>query len=320
MPEARAAHWAARLWSLCARINTVRVRAHQRRRSQVSRVVRCVVAVQVVPGSERDGEPLDPIAVVHRYSVDEMHAIARLHGRPSFPGVPDENEPLRSPREHTIVTDVIMRSLVARGVIHTDHRIPIAPYDLPIDVVLTPELTCSVQHYRRGDVRAHNGFIRYGLLVEQASPVDGVIELTTRDVREFGTWLATATEWAPEAGMRAELRQVPRTVRVARGIFNGLAGGGPATFDEQPVRDAGHVLISRHRGTKIDGLDLAWITAGDTRWVFTHATDVLFGFGRSGNAEVKMQAATDSELTRAILRLVQPIALSTARGEPAAAR
>jgi hypothetical protein len=274
----------------------------------------------VVPGNEQVDEiadtPVDTIAITHRFSVDEMHAIARLHGRPGFPGVPDESEPLRSPREHTIVTDVIMRSLVARGVIHPDHRIVIAPFDLPIDVVLTPELTCSVQRYRRGDVGAHNSFIRYGLLVEQSSPAEGVIQLATSDVREFGTWLATATGWSPVPAMRAELRQVPRTVRVLRGVFNQLAADESATLDDQPVRDAGHVVISRHRGTLVDGVDLAWISTADTRWVFTHATDVLFGFGRSGHAEVPMQAATDAELTRAILRAVRPIALSTRRSEP----
>lgn len=276
------------------------------------------MTVQVVRGS-RGIDVVDPIAhdtaVAHRYSVDEMHAIARLHGRASFPGVPDDTEPLRSPREHTIVTDVIMRSLMARGIVHRDHRITIAPFDLPIDVVLAPELTCSVQRYRPGSVSAHNGFIRYGLLVEQSSPSEGVIELATTDVRSFGAWLAAATGWSPQPAMRAELRRIPRTVRALRGVFNHLAADESARLDDQPVIDAGHVVISRHRGTTVDGVDLAWITTRSTRWVFTRATDVLFGFGRSGQAEVVMQAATDAELTRAILRAVRPIALSTARTE-----
>ncbi|MGZ4676213.1 MAG: hypothetical protein ACXVJ7_02665 [Acidimicrobiia bacterium] len=278
------------------------------------------MAVQAVQGRERVDAtavpPADPTTARHRYSVDELHALAHLHGRAAFPGVPDDSERLRTPREHTIVTDVVMRSLAARGVIHVDHRIPIAPYDLPIDVILTPELTCSVQRYRRNEVTAYNCFIRYGLLVEQSSPAEGVIELATRDVRDFGNWLAAATGWRAEPARRAELRQVPRTVRVLRGVFNHLATGEPASLNDHPVLDAGHVVISRHRGPVVDGVDLAWITTTDTRWVFTHATDVLFGFGRSGDAEVMMQAATDSELTRAILKAVRPIALSTAQSDP----
>jgi hypothetical protein len=279
----------------------------------------CEVAVQVVAGGSRRIDLVDPsgngAVVTHRYSVDELHAIARTHGRATFPGVPDDTEPLRSPREHMIVTDVIMRSLVARGVVHADHRITLAPFDLPIDVVLSPELTCSVQRYRRGSVSGHNGFIRFGLLVEQSSPADGVIELATSDVRAFGTWLAAATGWSPQPAMRDELRRIPRTVRVLRSVFNHLVTNEAAQFDDQPVLDAGHVVMSRHRGTTIDGVDLAWISTAGTRWVFTHATDVLFGFGRSGQAEVIMQAATDAELTRAILRAVRPIALSTVRAE-----
>jgi hypothetical protein len=276
------------------------------------------VTVHVVPGSRRiDGAvpSVDEAAIVHRYSVDELHAIARLHGRTGFPGVPDETEPLRSPREHTIVTDVIMRSLVARGVIHADHRITIAPFDLPIDVVLSPELTCSVQRYRHGAVAAHNAFIRYGLLVEQASPSDGVVELVTSDVRAFGNWLAAATGWSPQPEMRTELRRMPRTVRTLRGVFNQLAADDTARFDDEHVLDAGHVVISRQRGTTIDGVDLGWISTERTRWVFTRATDVLFGFGRGSQAEVTMQAATAAELTRAVLRAVRPIALSTVRAE-----
>lgn len=276
------------------------------------------MTVQVVHGS-RGVDVVDPraheAAVVHRYSVDEMHAIARLHGRSSFPGVPDDTEPLRSPREHALVTDVIMRSLVARGVLHRDHRITVAPYDLPIDVVLGPELTCSVQRHGPGRVSAFNGFIRYGLLVEQSSPAEGVIELATTDVRDFATWLGGATGWSPQPAMRAELRRVPRTVRALRGVFNHLAADDAARLDDQPVIDAGHVVISRHRGTTVDGVDLGWITTRSTRWVFTRATDVLFGFGRSAQAEVTMQAVTDAELTRAVLRAVRPIALSTARAD-----
>ena len=273
--------------------------------------------MQTVPGNNHFDSGIHPstdaIAVRHRYSVDEMHAIARIHGQVGFPGVPRDTEPGCSAHERTIVTDAVMRCLAARGVVHPDHPILVAPYDLPVDIILSPELSCSVQRFRKGRVSAHNGFIRYGFLVEQSSPSEGVIELATSDVREFGDWLAATTGWSPHAVMRIELRQVPSTARAVRDIFRKLASVEPATLDNLPVVDAGHVVISRHRGSTVDGVDLAWITTRETRWVFTRATDVLFGFDCATRAEVKMQAATDSELTRAVLRAVRPIALSTAR-------
>ena len=85
------------------------------------------MTVRLLHGHERsddraraDDEPVRALTVSERYSVDELHAVARLSGRDGFPGVPvDDDQPL-SPRERAVVTDVVLRSLVARGVISAD--------------------------------------------------------------------------------------------------------------------------------------------------------------------------------------------------------
>jgi hypothetical protein len=77
-----------------------------------------VVTVRLLHGHERTDErtrgmPHAPavLAVSERYSVDELHAVARLSGRDGFPGVPIEEDEPRSPRERAVVNQVVLRSL-----------------------------------------------------------------------------------------------------------------------------------------------------------------------------------------------------------------
>jgi len=248
------------------------------------------------------------VAVSERYSVDELHAVAARQGRTVFPGVPPDTDPPLSARERAAVTDAVVRSLVARGVLDPVTRAPLPPHVSLFAVALDPEVTCSVQWYRPGDLSSRNGFVLEGLLVDETSPAAGVVELSAGDARAFGAWLAEATGWAPAASMRAELRQITRTAQKLRSLFAALAADVPTTLEDQRVVDAGRVVTYRRRGHQVDGVDLAWVTTLDTIWVFPNASDVVAGLGRA-NVDVTLQATTEAELTRAVLRSVRPVAV-----------
>jgi hypothetical protein len=249
------------------------------------------------------------LAVSERYSVDELHAVGALQGRDGFPGVPvvDDRPPL-SPRERAAVNDAVLRSLVARGVIDATTRTALAPHVSLFAVVLDPEVTCSVQRYRPGELSSRNGFLLEGLLVDELSPAPNVVELRASDANEFGLWLADATAWAPAAALRTEVRQITRTAQKLRSLFGALAADVPTTLEDQRVVDGGHVVTYRRHGAVVDGVDLAWITTLDSVWVFPNASDLLGGFGRS-TAAVTLQATTESELTRAVRRSIRPVAV-----------
>jgi hypothetical protein len=275
-----------------------------------------VVTVRLLHGHERTDEHAKAerdapslVTVAERYSVDELHAIARSSGRDGFPGVPVD-APTGSPRERAMVNDVVYRSLVARGVVDASTHAPNPPHVALFAVVLDPEVTCSVQRYRPGELSSRNGFILQGLLVDQTSPSADVVELAGRDARDFDQWLADATAWAPVASMRTQVRQITRTTHKLRALFGALAADVPTTLEDQRVIDAGRAVTYRRSGSAVDGVDLAWITTVDTIWVFPHATDLLTGFGRA-DADVTLQATTEAELTRAVRRSIRPVALRT---------
>jgi hypothetical protein len=274
-----------------------------------------VVAVRLLHGHERGNEhakvALDApsvLTVSERYSVDELHAVARRSGREGFPGVPLDTQPSLSPRERASVDEALIRSLVARGVISAATRTPIAPHVTLFAVVLDPEVTCSVQRYRPGELSSRNVFLLEGLLVDETSPSTDVVELAARDAQQFDHWVADATGWAPAPTMLTEVRQITRRAHKIRSLFGALAADVPTTLEDQRVVDAGRVVTYRRSGSAVDGVDLAWITTEDTVWVFPHASDLLTGFGR-GDADVTLQATTEAELTRALRRSIRPVAL-----------
>jgi hypothetical protein len=274
-----------------------------------------VVTVRVLHGHERsdargrvDDDARSALTMADRYSVDELHAVARMSGRDSFPGVPVDDDPPRSSRERAVVTEVVLRSLVARGVISATTHTPIAPHVSLFAVALDPEVTCSVQRYRPGELSSRNGFLLEGLLVDETSPLPNVVELAASDARDFDRWLTNATGWSPAASLRAEVRQITRAAQKIRSLFGALAADVPTTLEDQRVVDAGRVVTYRRRGNDVDGVDLAWITTHDAVWVFPNASDLLGGFGRS-DADVTLQATTESELTRAVRRSIRPVAV-----------
>jgi hypothetical protein len=274
-----------------------------------------VVTVRLLHGHERPDERArvdtpPGLAVAQRYSVDELHAVAGLSGRTGFPGVPvDTDQPL-SPRERAAVTEAVLRSLVARGVISAATRTPLAPHVALFAVVIDPEVTCSVQRYRPGELSSRNGFVLEGLLVDETSPAPNVVELAASDARDFDRWLTDATGWSPAPALRTEARQITRTAQKIRSLFAALAADVPTTLEDHRVVDAGRAVTYRRSGSAVDGVDLAWITTLDAIWVFPHASDLLDGFGRS-DADVTLQATTESELTRAVRRSVRPVAVRT---------
>jgi hypothetical protein len=273
-----------------------------------------VVTVRLLHGHERTdeharaGDGVAPIAVCERYSVDELHAVARASGRDGFPGVPHDTAAVLSTREHALVHGAVVRSLVARGVLSPATQSPVAPHVSLFAVVLDPEVTCSVQRYRPGELSSRNVFVLEGLLVDQTSPSPDVVELVARDARQFDRWLADATGWAPAAALRTDVRQITRTAHKIRTLFGALAADVPTTLEDQRVVDAGRVVTYRRSRGAVDGVDLAWITTVDTVWVFPNASDLLTGFGRS-DADVTLQATTEAELTRAVRRSVRPVAV-----------
>jgi hypothetical protein len=274
-----------------------------------------VVTVRLLHGHERSDERArvgddahSVLSISQRYSVDELHAVARLSGRDGFPGVPVDTDRPLSPRERAVVTDAVLRSLVARGVVNATTRSTVAPHVALFAVVLDPEVTCSVQRYRPGELSSRNGFLLQGLLVDETSPVPHVVELAASDVRDFDRWLVDATGWSPAAALRTEVRQIARTTQKIRSLFNALAADVPTTLEDQRVVDAGRVVTYRRSGSAVDGVDLAWITTHDAVWVFPNASDLLDGFGRS-DADVTLQATTEAELTRAVRRSVRPVAV-----------
>ncbi len=206
------------------------------------------------------------------------------------------------------MNDAVLRSLVARGVISPTTRAPVAPHVSLFAVVLDPEVTCSVQRYRPGDLSSRNGFVLQGLLVDETSPAPNVVELVATDARDFDRWLADATGWSPAAALRTEVRQITRTAQKIRSLFGALAADVPTTLEDQRVVDAGRAVTYRRSGSAVDGVDLAWITTLDTIWVFPHASDLLDGFGRN-DGDVTLQATTESELTRAVRRSIRPVAV-----------
>jgi hypothetical protein len=272
------------------------------------------MTVRLLHGHERTDEhgrahdAPSVLTVSERYSVDELHAVARVSGRDAFPGVPHDTGPMLSARELSIVHEAVVRSLVARGVLAATTRTPVAPHVTLFAVVLDPEVTCSVQRYRPGELSSRNVFLLEGLLVDETSPSTDVVELAARDARQFDSWLADATGWAPAAAMRTEVRQITRSVHKIRTLFGALAADVPTTLEDQRVVDAGRVVTYRRRGGAVDGVDLAWITTVDTVWVFPNATDLLTGFGRA-DADVTLQATTEAELTRAVRRSIRPVAV-----------
>ncbi len=270
------------------------------------------MTVRLLHGHERsddraraDNEPAG-LTVSERYSVDELHAVAHLSGRDGFPGVPVDDDQPRSPRERAVVTEVVLRSLVARGVISAATHTPIAPHVSLFAVALDPEVTCSIQRYRQGELSSRNGFLLEGLLVDETSPSPNVVELAASDAREFDRWLTDATGWSPAAALRHEVRQITRSAQKIRSLFSALAADVPTTLEDHRVVDAGRAVTYRRRGNEVDGVDLAWVTTLDTVWVFPNASDLLGGFGRS-DADVTLQATTESELTRAVRRSIRPV-------------
>ena len=273
------------------------------------------MTVRLLHGHERsdertrvDDDAPSVLAVSERYSVDELHAVAKLSGREGFPGVPDDTDRTFSPRERAVVTEAVLRSLVARGVISASTRNPIVPHVSIFAVVLDPEVTCSIQRYRPGELSSRNGFVLQGLLVDETSPVPNVVELAARDAREFDTWLTDATGWSPAAALRTEVRQITRRAQKIRSLFGALAADVPTTLEDQRVVDAGRAVTYRRSGSEVDGVDLAWITTHDAVWVFPNGSDLLGGFGRS-DADVTLQATTESELTRVVRRSIRPVAV-----------
>jgi len=271
------------------------------------------VAVRLLHGHERSDERAraghdapSVLSVSERYSVDELHAVARLSGRDGFPGVPIDDEEPRSSRERAVVNQVVLRSLVARGVVSAATHTPIAPHVTLFAVALDPDVTCSVQRYRPGELSSRNGFLLEGLLVDETSPAANVVELAASDAREFDHWLTDATGWSPAAALRTEHRQITRRAQKIRSLFGALAADVPTTLEDQRVVDAGRAVTYRRRGTEVDSVDLAWITTLDTVWVFPNGSDLLGGFGRN-DAAVTLQATTESELTRAVRRAIRPV-------------
>lgn len=262
--------------------------------------------------SDRGAREMDETAtltVSERYSVDELHTIAMLHGRTEFPGVPRELE-VTSNRDRSTVNDAVLRSLVARGVVDARTRRPLAPHLTLFTVAMQAPVTCSVQRHRPSEIAARNAFVLEGLLVDQHSPDPHVVELAAADAREFGGWLALATGWSPTARMRTELRQITRSVQKLRGLFGALAAEVPATLEDQPVVDAGRVVTYRRAGDSVTGVNLGWVATVESIWAFPNASDVLGGYTPVTN-EVTLQATTEHELTRAVLRSVRPVALRT---------
>ena len=213
------------------------------------------MTVRLLHGHERsddraraDDAP-SALAVAERYSVDELHAVAGLSGRAAFPGVPVDVERL-SPRERAVVNDAVLRSLAARGVISATTRAPVAPHVSLFAVVLDPEVTCSVQRYRPGDLSSRNGFVLQGLLVDETSPAPNVVELVATDARDFDRWLADATGWSPAAALRTEVRQITRTAQKIRSLFGALAADVPTTLEDQRVVDAGRSVTYRRSGRR----------------------------------------------------------------------
>ena len=187
-------------------------------------------------------------------------------------------------------------------------RTPVAPHVSLFAVVLDPEITCSVQRYRPGELSSRNGFILEGLLIDETSPAPNVVELAASDARDFDRWLADATGWAPAATLRSEVRRITRTAQKIRSLFGALAAGVPTTLEDQRVVDAGRAVTYRRSGSVVDGVDLGWVTTLDEIWVFPHASDILDGFERNA-ADVTLQATTESELTRAVRRSIRPVAV-----------
>ena len=271
------------------------------------------MAVRLLHGHERSDERAraehdapSALSVSERYSVDELHAVARLSGRDGFPGVPIDDDEPHSSRERAVVNQVVLRSLVARGVVSASTHTPIAPHVSLFAVALDPDVTCSVQRYRPGELSSRNGFLLEGLLVDETSPAANVVELAASDAREFDHWLTDATGWSPAAALRTEHRQIVRRAQKIRSLFGALAADVPTTLEDQRVVDAGRAVTYRRRGTEVDSVDLAWITTLDTVWVFPNGSDLLGGFGRN-DAAVTLQATTESELTRAVRRAIRPV-------------
>ncbi|MGZ4676409.1 MAG: hypothetical protein ACXVJ7_02655 [Acidimicrobiia bacterium] len=266
--------------------------------------------MRLLHGNERSGDRSHDasVAVSERYSVDELRTVASLLGHSGFPGVPAELEPSRSPRVQATITEVVVRSLVARSVLSAAAHTPTAPHGSLFAVAMEPDVTCSIQRFRPGDLSARNGFLAEGLLVEQTSPIPNIIELRACDDRDFGRWLAEATGWSATPRLRAELRQITRTAQKIRSIFNALGTDVPTTLDDQPVVDAGRVVTFRRRDRAADGVDLAWITTVESLWVFPHASELLTGYSRP-TVELTLQATTESELTRVVARSVRPVAV-----------
>jgi hypothetical protein len=272
-----------------------------------------VVTVRLLHGHERSGraaraeDDAAVLAVGERYSVDELQAIAMLRGRNEFPGVPAE---LRLTAEHdrAVVNDVVLRSLVARGVVDARTRNPLAPHLTLFTVALDAPVTCSVQRHRPYEVGARNAFVLEGLLVDQHSPHPHVVELAACDARAFGAWLGQATGWSAAARMHTELRQIARSVQKLRNLFGALAAEVPTTLEDQQVIDAGRVVTYRRSGAGVAGVDLGWVTTVETVWAFPNASEVLGGFAPA-NTDVTLQATTEAELTRAVLRSIRPVAV-----------
>ena len=188
------------------------------------------------------------LAVSERYSVDELHAVASCSGRTGFPGVPVDDRPaaVATRARGRRPTPCSGRSSRAVSISATTHT-PIAPHVSLFAVVLDPEVTCSVQRYRPGELSSRNGFVLEGLLVDETSPAPNVVELAASDARDFDRWLTDATGWSPAAALRTEVRQITRTAQKIRSLFGALAADVPTTLEDQRVVDAGRAVTYRRQ-------------------------------------------------------------------------
>ncbi len=270
--------------------------------------------MRLLHGHERtdDASSVDDamlLATCERYSVDELHAVAGLRGRGAFPGVPWDDSRPRTDHERTIVNDALVRSLIARGVVDAETRAPRPPHVTLFTVALDAETTCSVQRYRPYEILSRNAFLLEGLLVDEHAPHPNVVELAASDARSFAGWLARATAWSPTAALRTEIRQISRTVQKIRNSFGAVAANVPTTLEDQRVLDAGRVVTHRRSGDAVGGTDIGWITTVETVWVFPNASDLLAGYGNA-TEDVTLQATTEAELTRAVVRSTRAVVAS----------